>query len=617
MYVDNNTSLRFSNTPSSYYRKARLSVSNVRNNNHHNQRHKFIAPVVDTDQNNITYSNNNDNVIATQTNQQSEQQLVTVNTNNQFVQLYDTQQAITIDDKYIDYIENKNNIIHSVQQSKFDVLYHQQFIENNVQFIDTIDNKLEQITDLIQQLQNTYISKNNIQQNKNNDMIIDIISLEQHDIQSNDTLNTILKSIDDVHRKHNEDIKHCIQQAKRQQEIDNKLIDDNVEKQRREQQQAEQAEKQRIAHEQEQKDKQKQADELKQQQQSQQNVIHNNDIDNQQQSSQTSCIQQHTTNPAIAYTDKCINIMHEYKQQSLQYNNSDKLQLRATITRTINQLSGTITQVKNKTMLLADLVKQSKQQNDNVRFSYIIHEISSRLVGQGRSRIARHTATAFSVALVATQLSLLDNNFMYVFLGCLYDSCIYTIPKFITSKQYSNKDEYMKALGYETLDNDDDAGIINNNAIQYETEEHYYDRVGGYVSLYGAYCQVPAPNHPHGISYAWSYISRICNHKVIGITSLLLYNFLYCSFYTMYRTYPKQQIKKLLYFIQSGIIPKLLYNTETRKACNQRLINWLNNTLEQIENDADIEQPEGRSLPTDQESNTQEQVINDEDRNAE
>jgi hypothetical protein len=81
----------------------------------------------------------------------------------------------------------------------------------------------------------------------------------------------------------------------------------------------------------------------------------------------------------------------------------------------------------------------------------------------------------------------------------------------------------MQALGYKKKLSAKD----ENDPASYETEEQYFERMSGILSLYAAFTQINFPGkHPHGLSHAWAWLARVLNIKPRRITAQLVLTFL-------------------------------------------------------------------------------------------
>ena len=296
-----------------------------------------------------------------------------------------------------------------------------------------------------------------------------------------------------------------------------------------------------------------------------------------------------------------IDLLNQFRREAANFqptNPQQKLQIKVIVNRTITQISGTQQSILQKANILINQINQSKNINTSA-YCYTMELIATKLVSSGESRIATQTSIAYPIAQVVLLLSLSDNNFNNIFLAALTERCVYIIPLYLDRKSYNSMSQYKQALGY---------------ASSTEDEEKYFERMSGYIALYAAYVQSQPPQnqanviHPHGITYAWKWLARLCNHEPRTATAAILHTFLSVAGYILYQTYTKQ-IYKIFYYIINELIPRMDNKTPARNAAIIRLKLWLNETNKLIVAGKNLNIPEGQNIPFTQSSDAAVQVI--------
>eukprot|EP00180_Rhodochaete_pulchella_P000818 Plantae.Rhodophyta-Rhodochaete_pulchella.ctg16478.p1 GENE.Plantae.Rhodophyta-Rhodochaete_pulchella.ctg16478~~Plantae.Rhodophyta-Rhodochaete_pulchella.ctg16478.p1 ORF type:complete len:208 (+),score=30.31 Plantae.Rhodophyta-Rhodochaete_pulchella.ctg16478:70-624(+) len=168
-----------------------------------------------------------------------------------------------------------------------------------------------------------------------------------------------------------------------------------------------------------------------------------------------------------------------------------------------------------------------------------------------------------------------------ILVATFHHACAFTVPQHILKPQGLDNDAYKKLLGFRSG----------------ETQERFYERMAGILTLYGAVVQTNIPRqaglgaNPHGIGCAWAWLARMANLKPRKITATCLISFLTVAGYEMSLLYGKQ-FGKLLDAIQTWVVPNLPADAPPGPAARLRLfIQDFNN------NGRRLREPKGKTMP--------------------
>jgi len=148
-------------------------------------------------------------------------------------------------------------------------------------------------------------------------------------------------------------------------------------------------------------------------------------------------------------------------------------------------------------------------------------------------------------------------------------ACCYTVPHYVKRPEGASDTQYALLMGYAQRGK----GL--------ETKEKYYNRMAGFVTLYGALLQaerVPISARPCGNSVdmrpatnglgapaAWAWLARLLNQKPQRITATVLLAFLKPTA-PMLASHYTRQFGKLLRFVKAEYVPRLRSLVETLAA---------------------------------------------------
>ena len=157
--------------------------------------------------------------------------------------------------------------------------------------------------------------------------------------------------------------------------------------------------------------------------------------------------------------------------------------------------------------------------------------------------------------------------------------------------------EYFKLMGY--VNAEDQTEVASGAPPKLENTDFMCLRLRGFMLFYASYTTAEHGKHPHGLPYAWAWVSRLLNKIPPNrFSATALEAFLKHAGYSMNNAYGKQ-FHKLLQLIQTEFIPKLIEkdDPDTRPVVN-RTVTFLNERTF-------LKSPEGRDMPlTDTSSST-------------
>jgi len=263
------------------------------------------------------------------------------------------------------------------------------------------------------------------------------------------------------------------------------------------------------------------------------------------------------SSPALARYMECKKKLEQLQAQIKP--NDETKQLKMKINRAVQQISATKAQVVAKADELSQII-QSAYGKPNL-LAFCLDCLAEKLVGRGDSQIHVQQASAFPVGLVAAYLCAKNPTLTDILLAHFHKACIYTIPMYAPKPSSQSDIDFMKSIGYKE-DADKPSGL--------ESQDSYYERMAGFISLYGAFIQSNTVGHPHPLENAWIWLARFCNlrpPKAISPTILLA--FLQVCGYELSRAY-KKQFFKLLRLIMDEYLPKV----PKKKIMNLQLLDY-------------------------------------------
>ncbi|KAL1521372.1 hypothetical protein AB1Y20_021038 [Prymnesium parvum] len=235
--------------------------------------------------------------------------------------------------------------------------------------------------------------------------------------------------------------------------------------------------------------------------------------------------------------------------------------------RTAQQVSNLVGQVARvhsvvweKGVAIAELLEELRAQGP-APLGAGCAAFAKRLVGMTAMMVEKQPGMAFALA----SLTLLAGDHEPLLWQCVHAhlraACCYAVPHFVRRPPSGSLDEWKDELGY----------ARRGDGKGHESKEQYYNRMRGYITMYGALLQVqrvplfnppseqmelrPATN-PLGTRTAWAWLARMLNQKPQRISASLLHAFLVPTAHALHASYPRQ-FRKVLRVMQDKYIPKL------------------------------------------------------------
>ncbi|XP_064618494.1 mRNA export factor GLE1-like [Lineus longissimus] len=209
---------------------------------------------------------------------------------------------------------------------------------------------------------------------------------------------------------------------------------------------------------------------------------------------------------------------------------------------------------------------------------------AKKLVKQSDEQVSSNYESAFAIAAVCVGVWALIPEVGDLILAHFHALCPYIVPYYVPREEGQSSEEYYKALGYNFTDG------------QPEQQDKFLKRMSGLMRLYSSILTTDlpakmAPNgNPHGLNYAWMWITRILNMEPRpDITATLLHDFLQVTGCYLSRTFGRQ-FHKLLFVLQTEYMQKI--RAVTPSGAGGPLVR-LENCLEKWIKEGRIPPPEG------------------------
>ncbi|KAJ3042285.1 Nuclear pore complex nucleoporin component [Rhizophlyctis rosea] len=182
------------------------------------------------------------------------------------------------------------------------------------------------------------------------------------------------------------------------------------------------------------------------------------------------------------------------------------------------------------------------QKDSNEVYEFLLDFTAKAIVKQAEKEVAVKSSQAFPLALISVILFNKHVPLLDILLGRMMKKCPYLIPQYFRKKPGETTEQQMTRAGYKKEDD------------TWETEEQFWERMGGIIALYGAICQTKLVPHNYGMSNAWVWLARILNMKPRKITPLLLFKFLEAVGFQLQQDY-SNQTRKILQYIFEQYVP--------------------------------------------------------------
>ncbi|XP_045171879.2 mRNA export factor GLE1-like [Mercenaria mercenaria] len=175
------------------------------------------------------------------------------------------------------------------------------------------------------------------------------------------------------------------------------------------------------------------------------------------------------------------------------------------------------------------------------------HLIAKMIVKKGDEQVSSKHESAFAIGMVAAGLWRESPSIGQLLLAHFQAQCPYLVPYYIPRQEGQSDADYFKSRGYRY-----DDGVV-------EKHDKFLKRMSGIMRLYFSIIVSAPPrgNHPHGIEYAWTWLTRVLNiDPEPDITTTMIYDCLQVTGNALCQVYNKQFLK-LLHILVKEMLPKL------------------------------------------------------------
>jgi nucleoporin GLE1 len=224
------------------------------------------------------------------------------------------------------------------------------------------------------------------------------------------------------------------------------------------------------------------------------------------------------------------------------------------ITLSVQQISATQEQVKNKARALLEFLSQ--QHGLHQKFALVT--LASKMVSQCDAQISRLPSFAFPLAEVSVSVARAFPEYLDLLKAILQGDCPLCVPMVFEPGLKATRDaKFYKAMGYRVHD-----GTV-------ESDEEYVNRLGGYVRLYAALLQVDGPPggselEESGLHECWRYTASLLNSvPACRSSATALDAFMSVAGYKMHARFGRQ-LDKLMQYVAVHFVKPL----ETDPASN-------------------------------------------------
>ncbi|XP_060554278.1 mRNA export factor GLE1-like [Ruditapes philippinarum] len=175
------------------------------------------------------------------------------------------------------------------------------------------------------------------------------------------------------------------------------------------------------------------------------------------------------------------------------------------------------------------------------------HLIARMIVKKGDEQVSSKHESAFAIGMVAAGLWTESPSIGEMLLAHFQAQCPYLVPYYIPRQEGQSDADYFKSRGYK----------YENDVV--EKHDKFLKRMSGIMRLYFSIIvsSPPRGNHPHGIEYAWMWLTRVLNiEPEPDITTTMIYDCLQVTGNALCQVY-KKQFLKLLHILVKEMLPKL------------------------------------------------------------
>lgn len=217
------------------------------------------------------------------------------------------------------------------------------------------------------------------------------------------------------------------------------------------------------------------------------------------------------------------------------------LKLKMYINKKIGQLTDDRLKIKSNASAITQLITIAKKESKFLG-AYAMKILASALLKQASNQVYINPKAALPLAWVACVVTEQCPEFYYVLFNALFESCIYTVPRYVNKTDTENIEQYKLRLGYKLIEG------------KLESDEFFFERSCGTVAFMASlYCIKESDigsKNVFKVEDAWRWLASICNLPPRLITPALLTSFVEIAGNTMWDSYGQDFIKIIEYIEQ-------------------------------------------------------------------
>ena len=220
------------------------------------------------------------------------------------------------------------------------------------------------------------------------------------------------------------------------------------------------------------------------------------------------------------------------------------LNVKMFVNKKISQVTNNRQKIDSVANGLLQLFGLAKSESYSV-FLAALQTFANNLLKQAVSQGYINSLSLRPLAIISCKVTLRFKEFYYILLATIFESSIYSIPKYINKMESQSLKEYKVLLGYK---------LINGNL---EEDEAFFEKSCGIIALFSSLISIKSEEldqvNPFGVEIGWRWLASVCNLTPRLITPALLSMFVEICGITLYCTYG-EAFKKLIEYIQKIFI---------------------------------------------------------------
>lgn len=218
------------------------------------------------------------------------------------------------------------------------------------------------------------------------------------------------------------------------------------------------------------------------------------------------------------------------------------LKLKMYINKKTGQLTDDRLKIKSNANAITQLILIAKKESKNMG-AFAMKTLAFALLKQASNQAYINPKAAMPLAWVACAVTSQCPDFYYILFNSLFESCIYTIPRYVNKKESESIEQYKLRLGYKMIEG------------RLESDEFFFERSCGTVifmaSLYCIKASDIGSENAYRVEDAWRWLASICNLPPRLITPALLTSFVEIVGETLWSSYGDHFTKIIEYIEQA------------------------------------------------------------------